>query len=247
MAARIRIGTSGWSYEHWKGIFYPHRLGADAMLAHYAEHFDTVELNSTFYRLPAESTLRRWAETVPTDFRFAVKASRYITHIKKLKDPQDSVSLFLERVRVLGDHLGPILFQLPPRFHYNGERLRALLDVLPHDLEYTFEFRDPSWFNDESCALLVEHGAALCFYDLAGQGAPETLTGGFVYVRLHGPEEAYAGHYDEAALDHWTDSLTARADEGRPCWCFFDNDAEAWAPRDARSLQQRLAARSRSP
>lgn len=242
MAARIRIGTSGWSYDHWKGIFYPQRIGADAMLAHYAQHFDAVELNSTFYRLPAESTLQRWAETVPEDFRFTVKASRYITHVKKLKEPRDSASLFLERVSVLGDRLGPILFQLPPRFRYNGERLRALLDVLPEEFEYAFEFRDPSWFNDEAHALLIERRAALCFYDLAGQGAPETLTGGFVYVRLHGPQEAYAGHYDESTLDHWAGSLAAQAAEGRPCWCFFDNDAEAWAPHDAQLLQQRIAA-----
>lgn len=241
-AQPIRIGTSGWSYNHWKGAFYPQRIGGDAMLAHYARHFDTVELNSTFYRLPAESTLRRWAETVPADFRFAVKASRYITHIKKLKDPADTVTPFLDRMRVLGNRLGPILFQLPPRFRYNGERLRALLNMLPGELEYAFEFRDDSWFNDEASALLTEHGAALCFYDLAGEGAPKTLTGGMVYARLHGPGEAYAGHYTAAALDHWARSLAAWATSGWPCWCFFDNDADAWAPHDARLLQQRVSA-----
>lgn len=245
-AAPIRVGTSGWAYDHWKGPFYPARIGADAMLAQYARHFDAVELNSTFYRLPAPETMERWASTVPAGFAFAVKASRYITHIKKLKDPEDTLAPFLERIRRLGDRLGPVLFQLPPRLRYNGERLRALLDAVPPELDCAFEFRDERWFNDDALALLRDRGAALCFYDLGGRGAPDTLTGDFVYLRLHGPEEAYAGRYDDAALDAWSGSLAAWAAAGRPCWCFFDNDAEAHAPNDAQRLLERLH-RGRSP
>jgi len=172
MTAAIRIGTSGWAYDHWKGPFYPARIGSDAILATYAQQFDAVELNSTFYRLPAPETLERWANTVPSDFRFAVKASRYITHIKKLKDPHETLPPFLERVGLLGRRLGPVLLQLPPRFRYNGERLRAVLDALPDDIDCAFEFRDESWFNDEALRLLHARGAALCLYDLAGRGGP---------------------------------------------------------------------------
>jgi len=240
MTAAIRIGTSGWAYDHWKGPFYPARIGSDAILATYAQQFDAVELNSTFYRLPAPETLERWANTVPSDFRFAVKASRYITHIKKLKDPHETLPPFLERVGLLGRRLGPVLLQLPPRFRYNGERLRAVLDALPDDIDCAFEFRDESWFNDEALRLLHARGAALCLYDLAGRGAPQEVTGGFVYVRLHGPNEAYAGRYSDAALDHWASALSGWASAGRLCWCFFDNDADAHAPADARRLKPRL-------
>jgi len=241
MRAPIRVGTSGWAYAHWKGAFYPARIGSDAMLAAYAERFDCVEINSTFHRLPAPETLERWAATVPPHFRFAVKASRYITHIKKLKDPAQTLPPFLDRVRRLGDRLGPILLQLPPRFHYKGERLRATLETLPADLDCAFEFRDESWFNDDALDLLHRHDAALCFYDLAGHGAPESVTGRFAYVRLHGSRQAYAGRYPDAALDRWATSLSTWASEERPCWCFFDNDAEAHAPADAGRLQERLA------
>jgi len=235
-AASIRIGTSGWAYDHWKGPFYPPHIGSDAMLAEYARHFDTVELNSTFYRLPAPETLERWADSVPAGFTFAVKASRYITHIKKLKDSAETLPPFLERVRLLGDCLGPVLFQLPPRFHYNGARLEALLDQLPDDLACAFEFRDETWFNQETFELLDSRGAALCLYDLGGRTAPERPTGAFVYVRLHGPHEAYAGRYSDAALDHWAAALRGWSQDRRPCWCFFDNDAAGHAPADAQRL-----------
>lgn len=238
----IHIGTSGWAYDHWKGRFFPERIGSDAMLAEYARHFDCVELNSTFYRMPSADTLRRWADTVPGSFRFAVKASRYITHIKKLKDSPDTLATFLERVRGLGDRLGPILFQLPPRFRFNRQRLETLLEVFPDDLACAFEFRDESWFADAALALLDQHGAALCHYDLGGRRAPTTaFTGRFGYLRLHGPEQAYEGRYSDAALDEWARTLHAWTAEGHDVWCFFDNDAEAHAPSDALRLRERLA------
>lgn len=240
-AGAIHIGTSGWAYDHWKGAFYPERIGSDAMLAEYARHFDTVELNSTFYRLPAAATLERWAATVPARFRFAVKASRYITHVKKLKDSPDTLAPFLERIRLLGRRLGPVLFQLPPRFRYNGARLGELLDALPPDLACAFELRDDSWFNEECLQRLRDHGAALCHYDLAGRAPPTAeLTGAFAYVRLHGPEEAYTGAYPDAALADWAECLRRWSAAGHDAWCFFDNDAEAHAPTDAGRLRTYL-------
>ena len=237
----LRIGTSGWAYDDWKGPFYPAGIGRDAMLAEYARHFDAVELNATFYRLPAAATLERWAASVPDGFAFAVKASRYITHVKKLRDSADTLAPFLERIRVLDDRLGPVLFQLPPRFRYNGARLGELLGNLPADLDCAFEFRDASWLNDDCRRRLSDHGAALCLHDLGGSGtAGEPPAGSFAYVRLHGPGEAYAGRYGEGPLDAWAERLGRWAGDGMPAWCFFDNDAEANAPADALRLRERL-------
>src|SRR5215217_2193905 len=145
----IRIGTSGWHYEHWRGPFYPENLSKGGFLEYYAGHFDTAEINNSFYRLPEKKTLVRWRETVPEGFVFSVKASRYLTHMKKLKDPREPLGRLLDRVSVLGTRLGPILFQLPPRWRANPERLQGLLEILPENHRYAFEFRDPSWFDDK--------------------------------------------------------------------------------------------------
>ena len=168
-AKKIHIGTSGWHYDDWKGPFYPEETPAEQMLSYYAGHFGTVEINNSFYNLPAEKTLKNWGSTVPKDFLFAVKASRYITHMKKLKDPQEPVGNFLERIGALDRHLGPILFQLPPNWKCNGARLGDFLKFLPDNRKYVFEFRDPSWFTGEIFSLLDEAGAAFCIYDLAGR------------------------------------------------------------------------------
>jgi uncharacterized protein YecE (DUF72 family) len=161
------MGTSGWSYEHWKGPFYPRRLRSRDMLGEYAKSFGTAEINSSFYRLPAVATLKSWYEATPPGFILAAKASRYITHMKKLNDPGTSTAPFFARMRALGDKLGPILFQLPPHWGFNESRLAAFLEALDHDLRYAFEFRDRSWLNDRALELLAEHDAARIF-DLEG-------------------------------------------------------------------------------
>src|SRR5215211_6295706 len=194
------IGTSGWHYDHWKGPFYPSGLPEAALLEYYADRFGSAEINNSFYRLPEKKTLRRWREAVPEGFLFSVKASRYLTHMKKLKDPLEPLERLLDRVSVLETKLGPVLFQLPPRWRSNPERLQALLEILPENHRYAFEFRDPSWFDGEVYGLLAEHGAAFCVYDLDGRTSPKEVTADFAYVRLHGPDGPYRGRYGAERL-----------------------------------------------
>ena len=239
-AGRIRIGTSGWQYAHWKGPFYPEDLPKRAFLAHYAGHFDTTEVNSFFYGLPKAETVTGWRRAVPAGFEFAVKASRYITHMKKLKDPEASLAKFWDRARMLDEQLGPVLFQLPPSWGVNADRLRAFLAALPDGPRYAFEFRDPSWFADEVLELLQGHGAALCVYELGQQASPVTVTGDFAYVRLHGPEAGYAGDYGDQALAGWARQLAAWREQGLDAYLFFDNDEAGYAAQDALRLRQLL-------
>lgn len=233
----IHIGTSGWHYEHWKGPFYPEDLSASRFLAYYTQYFQTAEINNTFYHLPTEKAMAEWRDKVPAGFIFAVKASRYITHMKKLKEPEKSLSVFLKRVEILGDKLGPILFQLPPYWHFNLERLKAFLEALPRDFRYAFEFRDESWINDSANEALAEHNAAFCIYDFAGTQSPKIVTSDLVYVRLHGPEAAYAGQYDDATLTAWAQDFTAWKKQGKQIYCYFDNDEAGYAVQDALRLK----------
>ncbi|MFO7582894.1 DUF72 domain-containing protein [Guyparkeria sp.] len=237
----VRIGTSGWNYPHWKEAFYPHGLPASEWLAYYAERFSTVEINATFYRLPEASTLEAWRDAVPESFRFAVKASRYITHMKKLKDPERSTGRFFEAIDRLGDRLGPVLFQLPPRWHADLDRLAGFLKALPAGYRYVFEFRDESWWTDEVAALLRKHEAAFCIFDLDRRTTPLTTTADFVYLRWHGADGAYRGRYGHAALDEWACAIDGWQRERKSVYGYFDNDAEAQAPRDAARLRELLA------
>jgi uncharacterized protein YecE (DUF72 family) len=234
--APIHIGTSGWHYGHWRGPFYPEELGAEGFLAYYAERFHTVEINNSFYQLPSESTLGKWRDAVPQGFVFAVKGSRFITHMKKLKDPASSLAPFLERVAVLGEKLGPILFQLPPRWRFNGTRLADFLAALPGAYRYTLELRDQSWINDDALNLLARHGAAFCIYELAGYLSPLEVTADFVYIRLHGPGGPYQGQYDHETLAGWAGAMAAWSREGREVFCYFDNDEAGYAAQDALRL-----------
>lgn len=238
MNSSIHIGTSGWRYDHWRGPFYPQDLPQREMLKFYMEHFHTVELNNTFYQLPRQKTLAGWRDTVPGGFIFSVKASRYITHMKKLKDPEQSVPPLLERTEELKEKLGPFLFQLPPRWSINTERLDSFLEALPQGLSCAFEFRDPSWFDSRTYSILERHGAAFCIYHLAGRLSPKAVTADYVYVRLHGPGDAYQGKYDEEALSQWANAFSAWADEGREVYCYFDNDEAGYAAQDAARLQE---------
>ena len=237
----IYIGTSGWSYSHWKGLFYPANFTAAQMLAEYVRHFRTTEINSSFYRLPSRKTLVQWRKSAPTDFVFSVKASRYITHMKKLKEPEDNVCTLLGRIKILGDRLGPILFQLPPRWHCNEERLAAFLESLPGDFRYAFEFRDQSWLNKRTYRLLADHNVAFCIYELDGFLSPQEITADFIYVRLHGPGGPYQGSYDSAVLAEWTRIFANWSARGRSIYCYFDNDENGYAAVNARTLQNMVA------
>ncbi len=239
-ASSIHIGTSGWHYQHWRKVFYPDDLPAAEWLAFYQERFDSAEINNTFYRLPKPETFAAWRNTVPRTFIFAVKAGRYITHMKKLKEPRQALNVFFRGVEVLGDRLGPILFQLPPRWKCNPERLESFLKLLPGDCRYAFEFRDPSWFDGRVYDLLSEYGAAFCIYHLAGKLSPRQATADFVYVRLHGPGAAYQGSYSDRTLSDWAKTFKAWRKAGKDIYCYFDNDNKGYAVRNALRLSELL-------
>jgi uncharacterized protein YecE (DUF72 family) len=237
----IYIGTSGWHYEHWLGPFYPEELSSDQWLSYYAGRFHSVEINNTFYQLPDKETFTTWRERVPADFIFSVKASRYITHMKKLKDPQQPLTKFFNNVEELGDKLGPILFQLPPNWHFNEQRLAGFLDALPQGYRYVFEFRDPSWFDQRAYELLARHNAAFCIYDLNGRLSPKKITADHVYVRLHGPGPPYQGKYDIQTLSGWAGAFSAWNRQGKAIYCYFNNDVAGYAVQNAGQLQAMLA------
>lgn len=206
--SQVHIGTSGWNYEHWEGPFYPENLSKDDWLEHYQEQFDTVEVNNTFYNLPDPETLEDWKNRVPDNFTFAAKASRYITHMKKLNEPEDSLENMLNVFNFFGDKLEPILFQLPPNWNFDEDRLRKFLDLIPDDQRTTFEFRDESWINDTTFGILGENYSAFCIYDLAGYQSPMEVTADYVYIRLHGPsDQKYKGRYDGNQLLWWADRI----------------------------------------
>jgi len=235
----ILVGTSGWHYKSWKGPFYPENLSAREFLPYYAERFKTVEINNSFYRLPERETFAAWRDAVQEGFFFAVKASRYITHMKKLRHTEEVLSTFLvERVGALGGKLGPVLFQLPPRWRFNGERFAGFLEGLPAGPRYVFEFRDRSWMNPEACELLRKHNASFCIYDLAGYQSPAEITADFVYVRLHGSDDAYCGKYSSAVLSQWAEAFAAWSGRGLDVYCYFDNDEAGYAAQNALELAE---------
>lgn len=237
----IRIGTSGWRYAHWKGPFYPEDTADDDLLPFYAERLRSVEINRSFYSLPSADAVQRWVDRTPAGFVFAFKASRYLTHMKKLKDAEEPLRNVLESARGLGAKLGPILFQLPPHWHQNAGRLAALLELLPHDLRFAVELRDESWLDGEVYGLLEEHGVAFCIYELAGFLSPRKVTADFVYLRLHGPGDAYKGSYDAQSLAGWAGSISTWSRQGRDVYCYFDNDQAGYAATNAVQLQAMLS------
>lgn len=239
--AEIHIGTSGWNYDHWSGPFYHEELPKDKWLEHYQGQFQTVEVNNTFYHLPNTETVENWKNTVPDHFTFSAKASRYITHMKKLKEPQESLDNMLNVFKAFGEKLGPVLFQLPPHWNFNEERLRNFTDLLPEDVRAVFEFRDESWINDATFNILREKNAAFCIYDLAGYQSPMEVTSDFVYVRLHGPaDQKYQGKYNHDQLAWWTDRLHEWRYEDKDVYLYFDNDEQGFAPQNALELKDMI-------
>jgi uncharacterized protein YecE (DUF72 family) len=208
------------------------------MLAWYQEHFDTVELNNTFYRLPSETALEQWRSSTPANFRFAVKGSRFLTHMKKLKDPVPGLEKFFSRVDLLQEKLGPILFQLPPNFEVNIPRLEGFLDALPPRHRYAFEFRNPTWNSPEVLRLLCQRNAAYCSFDLAGYQSPIEITADFTYVRLHGPGGKYQGSYDDDALKSWARRIKKWRQELKAIYVYFDNDDSGYAALNALRLRE---------
>jgi uncharacterized protein YecE (DUF72 family) len=215
----MRIGCSGWQYRHWRGEFYPVTLAQARWLEYYAERFNTVEINNTFYRLPEAATFTKWGR-VAHNFVYAVKASRFLTHMKKLKDPEEPVGRFFSRARHLGPSFGPVLFQLPPHWAVNLERLKIFLSALPPHPLYAIEFRDPSWYTDEIFAVLEAHGVALCVHDMTGSASGKIAVGPFTYIRFHGVQR-YSGRYPDETLDSWAAWLAERVLAGAPLYAYF--------------------------
>jgi len=238
--SQIHIGCSGWNYESWRGRFYPEEAPPKRWFEFYAETFNTVEINNTFYQLPDAPTFKRWRSQAPDGFIYAVKANRYLTHLKRLKDAKDPLKKFLDRARLLREHLGPILYQLPPRWRLNLQRLESFLDLLPEDLRHVFEFRDQSWMTDEVFQLLEERGVSFCAHDMPGLDVPRLAIGPIAYVRFHGPKEKYRGAYPEPTLRSWSRWMGQQLRSGRSLYVYFNNDANAHAPHDAMRLKQKI-------
>ena len=242
--ARLHIGTSGWVYRSWRGPFYPVDLPAKKHFAYLAGRFSTVEVNGTFYRLPSAAAIAAWRDQAPPGFLYAIKASRFITHNKKLAEPRASLRKFLDLVMPLGSHLGPLLFQLPPTWHRDAARLDAFLVALrerePRHA-VALEFRHPSWFAEEVYAVLRRHGAAFCICHLLGSESPVVVTGRIVYLRLHGHSGKYSGAYGRDGLEPWCRRIRGWLAEGHEVFCYFDNDQGAAAPADAALLREMLA------
>ncbi len=242
----MRVGCSGWQYTHWRADFYPAELPTSRWFAHYALTFDTVEINNSFYRLPPPGTFAKWREQAPRHFLYAVKASRFLTHMKKLKDPDEPLLRFFDNAKQLGPRLGPVLYQLPPHWPLNLERfeifLRALapaaraagIKPLPRSV---VEFRDPSWYDERVFALLRRYKVALCLHDMQGSASGKLVVGPFIYVRFHFGTKKYGGRYPDDRLNDWADWLAARSAEGLDVFAYFNNDTGGHAPRDAVRLR----------
>ena len=240
--AQQRVGTSGWSYQHWRGVFYPQDLRRGQELEHYTTVFDTVELNSSFYHIPQPQTAAGWYERTPQDFLFAVKGSRFISHRRKLADCQEPLQRLMEALQPMQEKVGLILWQLPPGLHCDVSRLDDFLQLRPAEQRWTWEFRHESWFCDEVYALLQEHNCALVWADTPKYPLETVVTTDFLYARLHGHEQLYASNYSDEQLRWWANQLMEAAGEDRDIFVYFDNDAEGYAPHNALALRQILAA-----
>lgn len=232
--AEVFIGTSGYAYRHWKGVFYPNKLPSSQWLAFYCEHFSTVELNNPFYRLPSRDAFVRWKQGTPAGFTFAVKFSRFLTHVKRLKEPEGPLDRFYSRAGGLGSKLGPVLFQLPPNFKPDLDRLRSLLMLRSKDQRWVLEFRNSEWFTDKVLDTLREYGASFCVHD-ATEGCPTAVTARLAYLRLHGTP-THDGNYDRRALRKWARQIEEWLAHGIDVYAYFNNDVGGYAVANAKQL-----------
>jgi len=245
VSQRIHIGCSGWVYKHWRGLFYPEGLPQKRWFERYAEEFDTVELNNSFYRLPSGDTFEKWRKQAPPGFCYAVKANRYLTQAKKLKECEEPLERMMTAVRWLGDRLGPMLYQLPPSMNINLERLESFLTILPKDVTNVLEFRNKDWYVPETYALLDRYGASFCVHDMPGSRTEPVAVGPIAYLRFHGGQGKYWGRYSDERLLSWTDWIVQQARHGRAVWCYFNNDIHGHAIEDARTLKSMVGQMAR--
>jgi uncharacterized protein YecE (DUF72 family) len=245
MTPTYYIGTSGWHYEHWRDRFYPEKLSKPEWLEFYASHFNTVELNNSFYRLPSEAAFTTWYRSSPPHFTFAVKVSRFITHIKRLKNSEQAVENFISRVKILREKLGPLLYQLPPNMHRNDEVLEAFLANLPQGLEHVIEFRHSSWLEEKVFAILRKYKVGLCVFDMPSFTCPLVATADFAYIRFHGSSGLYFSCYSDEELAGWAKRIGTLAGELKTVYIYFNNDAEAFAVRNAKTIRGYLQTEQR--
>ncbi|MFH1366728.1 MAG: DUF72 domain-containing protein [Patescibacteria group bacterium] len=238
---KIYIGTSGWQYKHWYEVFYPEDVKSDGLLQYYSQHFKSVELNASFYHLPKPEVFQGWYKKTPNDFLFSVKASRYITHIKKLRDFEEGGTRFIEAAKELKEKLGPILFQLPPFLKANKEVLETAIKILPKDYKYAFEFRHGSWFTPEIYDILKKHNVALVMADSPNFPLKKEITADFIYLRFHGSKSLYGSKYTEEELNSWAKDIMAWQKQGMDIYAYFNNDAEGYAVENAKQLENLLS------
>lgn len=236
----IYVGTSGWSYGDWRGGFYPQDLKTADFLTYYSKHFNTVEVNTSFYHTLRNTTIDNWIAEVPRDFIFSVKADRYITHIKKLENPEQTVPNFMQSIKPFKTKLGPILFQLPPSFKFNKDRLKAFVNVLPDDFLYVLEFRNNTWFNEETYKILREKNIALCIYNLKGYQSPLEITADFTYIRNHGTLGIGVGEYSKGEINKLAKNITKFVSQKKKVYCYFNNGAKGAAITNANLLKSSL-------
>lgn len=238
---QLRVGTSGWNYKHWRGIFYPKDLREKEWFNFYAKYFDTVEINATFYRVPPDKTFINWNRKAPPGFLFAVKMTRIVTHLKKLQDTKESLDEFMRRTRFLGDKLGPILIQLPPSLHFDPERLETFVKILKYDnIPFAIEFRHKSWFNDDTYNILRENNVSFVIFHHPYLPCPKVITGDPVYIRFHGMGTLYSGLYGAENLVEWRDFIQDAYDRGLSVYAYFNNDFGGFAVLDAVTLKKLL-------
>jgi uncharacterized protein YecE (DUF72 family) len=241
VSSHAYIGTSGWNYQHWKPCFY-NNIPAKQWLSFCASQFNSIEVNSTFYRLQSEKTFQRWYQDTPENFRFAIKANRYLTHTKRLRNAADSILLEKQHASSLNDKLAVVLWQLPANFSINLNRLNDFIVALKSwdTVRHTIEFRDPSWFDDSVSDLLCQNNIAVCQSDAGNWPLWQCFTADFVYVRLHGKPQTYASNYSVTKLENWANQMKLWLKQNRDVFIYFDNDTEAKAPFNALSLQKLL-------
>jgi len=243
MAFHYHIGTSGWHYDHWRDRFYPAKLPKAEWLEFYARHFTTVELNNSFYRLPSENAFATWYHSSPPNFTFAVKVSRFITHIKRLKNSEEALEKFISRAKILKDKLGPLLYQLPPSLHRNDEVLESFLSNLPREIRHVFEFRHHSWLEEKVFEILHRYNVGLCVFDMPSLSCPLVATADFAYIRFHGSGVLYSSCYSDKELTDWAEKLADFAPNLEAVYIYFNNDIEGFAVRNAKTLRGYLQAR----
>jgi uncharacterized protein YecE (DUF72 family) len=240
MSVKYYIGCSGWHYEHWRGLYYPQELPRSKWLSFYAQQFDTVELNNSFYRVPSEKAFTTWRESTPDDFIIAVKVSRFITHIKRLRNLGSAVEDFLSRAGLLKEKLGPLLYQLPPSMKRNDELLRSFLSSLPTKYQHVIEFRHESWIDEAVFDILRRHNVGLCVFDMPGFTCPLVATSDFAYVRFHGSEGLYSSCYSDEQLADWATRIARLGRGVKASYIYFNNDALAFAVENAMTLANLL-------